>query len=68
MRKHGYSKRRSWRKVHRALDAKTAQMGAVLMTHRDVDDASVLPELLAQLPPQTQVEMVGGDGRRRWRL
>ena len=46
VRKHGYSKRRSWRKVHLALDAKTVQMCAVLMTHRDVDDASVLPELL----------------------
>ncbi|WP_029525610.1 IS5 family transposase [Polaromonas glacialis] len=62
VRKHGYSKRRSWRKVHLALDAKTGQVCAVLMTHRDVDDASVLPELLAQLPPETKVEIVGGDG------
>jgi hypothetical protein len=62
VRKHGYSKRRSWRKVHLALDAKTGQVCAVLMTHRDVDDASVLPELLAQLPPDTKVEIVGGDG------
>jgi hypothetical protein len=37
VRQHGYSKRRSWRKVHLALDAKTAQVCAVLMTHRDVD-------------------------------
>lgn len=56
------AKRRSWRKVHLALDAKTGQVCAVLMTHRDVDDASVLPELLAQLPPETKVEIVGGDG------
>ena len=62
VRKHGYSKRRSWRKVHLALDAKTGQVCAVLMTHRDVDDASVLPELLGQLPPQTNEEIVGGDG------
>jgi hypothetical protein len=62
VRKHGYSKRRSWRKVHLALDAKSGQVCAVLMTHRDVDDASVLPELLAQLPPGTKVEVVGGDG------
>jgi len=62
VRKHGYSKRRSWRKVHFGLDAKTGQVCAVLMTRRDVDDASVLPELLAQLPPETKVEVVGGDG------
>lgn len=32
------------------------------MTHRDVIEASVLPELLAQLPPETKVEIVGGGG------
>ena len=62
VRQHGYSKRRSWRKVHLALDAKTAQVCSVLMTHRDVDNASVLPELLAQIPQDTPVEVVGGDG------
>ena len=44
VRKHGYSKRRNWRKVHLGLDAGTEQVCAVLMTHRDVDDASLLPE------------------------
>lgn len=65
VRKHGYSKRRSWRKVHLALDAKTRQVCAVLMTHRNVDDASILPELLElleQLPLGTKVDIVGGDG------
>jgi hypothetical protein len=37
VRQHGYSKRRSWRKVHLALNAKTVQVCAVLMTHRDLD-------------------------------
>ena len=62
VRKHGYAKRRSWRKVHLGMDAGTGQVCAVLMTHRDVDDASVLPELLAQIPPETKIEAVGGDG------
>ena len=62
VRKHGYSKRRSWRKVHLALDAHTGQACAVLMTHRDVDNASVLPELLAQISPEMKVEVIGGDG------
>ena len=51
VRKHGYAKRRSWRKVHLGMDAGTGQVCAVLMTHKDVMDASVLPELLVQIPP-----------------
>ncbi len=39
VRKHGYSKRRAWRKMHLALDAKTGQVCAALMTHQDVADA-----------------------------
>jgi hypothetical protein len=33
VRKHGYSKRRTWRKVHLGLDVKTGQIRAALMTH-----------------------------------
>lgn len=40
VRKHGYSKRRTWRKVHLGLDVKTGQIPAALTTHQDVDDAS----------------------------
>ena len=32
------------------------------MTHRDVNDASLLPELLAQIPPKTKIEVVSGGG------
>lgn len=62
VRKHGYSKRRTWRKVHLAMDAKSGQIFAALMTHQDVDDASVLPDLLDQIPADVPVEIVGGDG------
>ena len=62
VRKHGYSKRRSWRKVHLGMDAGTGQVCAVLMTHKDVIDASVVPELLAQIPQETKIEVVIGDG------
>ena len=41
VRKHDYSKRRTWPKVHLGLDVKTGQVRAALMTHQDVDDASV---------------------------
>ena len=44
------------------MDAGTGQFCAVLMTHKGVDDASVVPELLAQIPQATKVEVVIGDG------
>ncbi|KAF1014387.1 MAG: IS5 family transposase ISBam3 [Burkholderia gladioli] len=33
VRQHGYSKRRTWRKVHLALNANTGQVHAALMTY-----------------------------------
>jgi hypothetical protein len=62
VRKHGYARRRSWRKVHLGMDAKAGQVCAVLMTHKDVIDASVVPELLVQIPLEAKIEAVGGDG------
>ena len=62
VRKYGYAKRRSWRKVPLGMDAGTGQVCAVLMTHKDVIDANVVPELLAQIPQATKIEVVIGDG------
>ncbi len=50
VRKHGWSKRRTWRKVHLAMDANTGQICAALMTHQDVGDGEVLADLLDQIP------------------
>lgn len=62
VRQHGYSKRRTWRKVHLALDANTGQVRAALMTHQDVSDGDVLAELLDQIPDDEQLDVIGGDG------
>jgi hypothetical protein len=62
VRKHGWSKRRTWRKVHLAMDANTGQICAVLMTHQDEGDAEVLPDLLDQIPADVMIETIGGDG------
>ena len=62
VRQHGYSKRRTWRKVHLALDANTAQVRGALMTHQDVADGDVLPELLDQIPDDAPLDVIGGDG------
>jgi hypothetical protein len=40
----------------------TGQIRAALMTHQDVDDASALPGLLAQIPADESIDTTGGDG------
>ena len=62
VRQHGYSKRRTWRKVHLALNANTGQVRAALMTHRDVADGDVLADLLGQIPDDEPIDVIGGDG------
>ena len=62
VRQHGYSKRRTWRKVHLALDANTGQVRAALMTHQEVADGEVLAELLDQIPDDELLDVIGGDG------
>ena len=48
--KYGMKTRRSWRKLHIAMDADTGQIAAAALTPSDVDDAS----------------QVGAFARRRW--
>jgi Transposase DDE domain len=62
VRKHDYSKRFTWRKVHLAMDAKTGQVRAALMPYQDVDDASALPNLQDQILSGMPIEIIGGDG------
>lgn len=62
VRKHGWSKRRTWRKVHLAMDANSGQICAALMTHQDVGDDEVLADLLDQIPADTRIDTIGGDG------
>lgn len=62
VRKHGWSKRRSWRKLHLGMDGTTGQVCAMLLTHRDDPDAAVVHDLLDQIPEDTPIEVVAGDG------
>lgn len=61
-RKHGASCRRQWRKVHLGIDAETMEIRAIEITTNEVGDAPVLPDLLAQIPPNEQIAIVGADG------
>ena len=49
LKKHGTKARRSWRKLHIAMDVDTGQIAAAVLTTSDVDDASQVGPLLDQV-------------------
>lgn len=59
-RQHGVSKRRTWRKLHLALDPDTGEITATELTDNATDDASQVEPLLDET--DGPVECVGGDG------
>jgi Transposase DDE domain len=60
VRTHGVSKRRTWRKLHIAMDADTGEILATVATTSYVSDKEVLPNLLGQI--RAEIKKVGGDG------
>ena len=60
VRQHGYSKRRTWRKLHLGVDEATGEIEAELLTGAGVDDAEAAGGLLKQT--QAAIEQLSGDG------
>jgi IS5 family transposase len=60
--KHGPEYRREWRKVHLGIDAQTLEIRAIEVTSNAIGDAPMLPELLAQIPPEVPIASVSADG------
>ena len=60
VRKHGYTKRRTWRELHLAIDAETHEVQAVAVTEAGVDDAEVVDRLLQ--PIDRPVARAAADG------
>lgn len=60
VRKHGVSKRRTWRKLHLSINAETHEIVAELLTPNSVDDAAAGVKMLKEMDeiPDT----VSGDG------
>src|ERR1035437_858247 len=58
--KHGKKSRRSWRKLHLAVDANTGLIVASVLTEQDVDDPSQVGPLLDQI--EHEIEQVTADG------
>jgi len=49
VRKHGYSKRRTWRKLHLGADPDSGEIQAVLLTENNISDDAVVQDMLAQI-------------------
>lgn len=60
MRKYGKSKRRTWRKLHLAINAATQEIVAEVLTENSGTDADQVPDLLGQI--MERVETFRGDG------
>lgn len=60
VRKHGASKRRTWRKLHLAQDEATGELEAVELTTNAATDAETVKPLLAQIA--RPIGQLGGDG------
>lgn len=60
VRMHGVGKRRTWRKLHIAVDVATGIIVKSALTTADVHDSEMLPELLEGL--EGKVKAVAGDG------
>ncbi len=60
VRQHGYTRRRTWRKLHLAVDEATHEFVAVAVTTNDFKDSQLLPDLLGQVAGE--LRQVSADG------
>jgi len=60
VRQHGYTYRRTWRKVHLGVDEASGEIVAVVVTTNNYHDSQLLPDLLAQV--EEEIGQVSGDG------
>lgn len=61
VRTHGYTKRRTWRKIHLGFDGLTQEIVCATLTTNDFKDSEVFEDCLSQLPANT-VNFIGADG------
>jgi hypothetical protein len=59
---HTGSKRRVWRKIHIGIDEETLEVRAVEVIGSNIGDATMLPELLNQIPSDQDIGSVTADG------
>jgi IS5 family transposase len=69
-RTHGKQKKRTWRKLHMAIDSETGQITAARLTDNSVDDASQADSLLGETlrqPIESIARALGDGGYDRWK-
>lgn len=62
VRQHGWSKRRTWKKLHIGVDERTGDILLGEVTGNDTADCETLAPLLNQLPASVSVNQVSADG------
>lgn len=62
VRQHGWSKRRTWKKLHIGVDENTGDILLGEVTGNDTADCEMLTPLLDQLPASVSVGQVSADG------
>jgi IS5 family transposase len=60
VRQHGYTDRRTWRKVHVGIEEASGEMVAAVVTTNNYSDSQLLPDLLEQ--GEEEIGQVSGDG------
>lgn len=60
VRQHGYTRRRTWRKVHVGVNEASGEIVAAVVTTNSSHDSQVLPDLLTQVA--ADLAQVSGDG------
>jgi IS5 family transposase len=60
VRQHGWSRRRTWRKLHIGVDEATHEFVAVVVSTNDFKDSQLLPDLLEQI--EDKISQVSADG------
>jgi hypothetical protein len=60
VRQHGWSKRRTWRKLHLAVDEATGEIVAAVASEAGVTDDDVVPDLVGQV--DRPIQQVSADG------
>jgi len=62
VRKHGWGKHRTWKKLHIGVNEKTGDILVSEVTGNNTSDGEVLPRLLDQLPPEMNISQLSADG------
>ena len=62
VRQHGYTRRRTWRKLHLGIDAVTGEIVAAVVTTNSDTDGQILPDLLAQVDDEEINRLISPAG------